>query len=242
VLQEAADAIAATDPGAAAEIQAEAPTPRCTAAVPPRSRSPRPERAVELAPPDEPRARCLAAIALGAAYVLNGRAEAADWLAEAAALIEATPALRDDVRLAALLGVPPTFLRTDQAGYAPLRRRSRSRASAAPPGCCRTRSSTSAWARSGAAAGPRPPPTSRRAAPRRRDRAARRRRHLPRRARAGVRAPRRPPPPRLAADALAQAGELAMPWFEAARCTPRATGVGRGALPEAVARSRRSCA
>ena len=123
VLQEAAEAIAASDPARAAEIQAEAAYAalhgRRAAEVTIRTA----ERAVELAPPDEPRARCLAAIALGAALVLNGRAEAADWLAEAAALIEATPALRDDVRLAALLGVPADVpARRREAGYAPLRR------------------------------------------------------------------------------------------------------------------------
>ena len=54
---------------------------------------------MELAPPDEPRARCLARDRAGRGATCSAaRAEAADWLAEAAALIEATPALRDDVR------------------------------------------------------------------------------------------------------------------------------------------------
>ena len=57
---------------------------------------------------------------MGAALVLGGRAEASDWLAEAAALIDGTPELRDDVRLAALLGVPAAFLRVERAGYRPL--------------------------------------------------------------------------------------------------------------------------
>ena len=48
------------------------------------------------------------------------RPGAADRLAEAAALIDSMPDLRDDVRLAALLGVPPTFMRVERAGYRPL--------------------------------------------------------------------------------------------------------------------------
>jgi DNA-binding CsgD family transcriptional regulator len=194
------------------------------------------ERAVELAPPDEPRARCLAAIALGAAYVLNGRAEAAEWLAEAAALIEATPALRDDVRLAALLGVPPTFLRTDQAGYAPLRRAvalalERSTAGVLPYALFYVGMGTfgsGRWAEAAA--------------------------HFEEGMRLGAETglpvdavtclaglarvyARRgdPAAAELAADALAQAGELAMPWFEAAALHAQGDlEWGRGALPEAV--------
>jgi tetratricopeptide (TPR) repeat protein len=120
VLQEAAEAIAEQQPAKAAEMLAEAAYaalhgPSATEGMDAIAR-----RAVALAPPDDPRARCLAAIALGAALVLAGRSEASDWLAEAAALIDATPELREDVRLAALLGVPATFLRAERAGYRPL--------------------------------------------------------------------------------------------------------------------------
>jgi DNA-binding CsgD family transcriptional regulator len=80
------------------------------------------ERAARLAPPDDPRARCLAAIAQGAALVLRGEAEAEERLREAAELIEATPALREDVRVAALLGVPAAFTRGGPEQYAPLER------------------------------------------------------------------------------------------------------------------------
>ena len=237
VLQEAADTIAGADPGRAAEIQAEAAYTalhgRRAAEVTIKTA----ERAVELAPLDEPRARCLAAIALGAAYVLNGRAEAADWLAEAAALIEATPALRDDVRLAALLGVPPTFLRTDQAGYAPLRRavalaRERGAAGVLPYALFYVGMGTfgsGRWAEAAA--------------------------HFEEGVRLGAETglpvdavtclaglarvyARRgdPAAAELAADALAQAGELAMPWFEAAALHAQGDiEWGRGALPEAVA-------
>jgi DNA-binding CsgD family transcriptional regulator len=120
ILQEAAEAIAGEQPSKAAEMFAEAAyaalhAPRAAADMERLAR-----RAVELAPPDDPRARCLAATALGAAHVLGGQADASDWLAEAAALIDVTPELREDVRLAALLGVPPTFLRADRASYRPL--------------------------------------------------------------------------------------------------------------------------
>jgi DNA-binding CsgD family transcriptional regulator len=80
------------------------------------------QRALELAPADDARARGLAAGTLGAALVLQGRPEAAEWLREAAAIVEATPALRDDVRLTALLGVPASFLRAGPEGYEPLAR------------------------------------------------------------------------------------------------------------------------
>ena len=122
VLQEAADAIAGEQPAKAAEMLAEAAYAGIhgPSAVGDMERIAR--RAVELAPADDPRARCLAAIALGAVLVLGGRAEASDWLAEASALIDETPALRQDVRLAALIGVPATFLRVERAGYRPLLR------------------------------------------------------------------------------------------------------------------------
>jgi DNA-binding CsgD family transcriptional regulator len=120
VLQEAADAIAGQQPAKAAEMHAEAAYAALHGSSAGEEMDRMARRAVELAPADDPRARCLAAIALGAALVLGGRAEASDWLAEAAALIDATPELRDDVRLAALLGVPATFLRAERAGYRPL--------------------------------------------------------------------------------------------------------------------------
>ena len=122
VLQEAAEAIAAEQPGKAAEMHAEAAYAAMhgPSAMEEIFRIAR--RAVELAPAGDPRARCLAAIALGAVLVLGGHAEGKDRLAEAAALIDATPELREDVRLAALLGVPATFLRVDRAGYRPLER------------------------------------------------------------------------------------------------------------------------
>ena len=50
------------------------------------------------------------------------RPDATARLREAAALIEQAPALRDDVRLAAWLGIPALFLRGAEADYAPLRR------------------------------------------------------------------------------------------------------------------------
>ncbi len=79
-------------------------------------------RAVALVPAGEPRARGLAATALGAKLVLQGRAEAAEWLAEAATLAETTAALREDPRLAALVGVPAAFLRSGPDAYEPLAR------------------------------------------------------------------------------------------------------------------------
>jgi DNA-binding CsgD family transcriptional regulator len=121
-LGDAAEAMAEARPPQAAEAQAEAAYTALHGRHAAEETLRTAERAVELAPDDDPRARCLAAIAMGAALVLNGRAEGADWLADAAALIEATPALRDELRLAALLGVPPTFLRVPSEGYAPLRR------------------------------------------------------------------------------------------------------------------------
>jgi len=122
VLQESAEAIAELRPAKAAEMLAEAAYTALHGPSATEDMDRLARRAVELAPPDDPRARCLAAIALGAALVLGGRPGAADRLAEAAALIEATPELRDDVRLAALLGVPATFLRVERAGYRPLAR------------------------------------------------------------------------------------------------------------------------
>ena len=120
VLQESAESIAEEQPAKAAEMLAEAAYAALHGPSAAEAMDRLARRAVELAPQDDPRARCLAAIAMGASLVLGGRPGAADWLAEAAALIDATPDLRDDVRLAALLGVPATFLRAQRAGYQPL--------------------------------------------------------------------------------------------------------------------------
>jgi DNA-binding CsgD family transcriptional regulator len=122
VLEEAADAIAAERPAKAAEMQAEAAYASLHGPNAADEMERIARRAVALAPPDNARARCLAAIALGAALVLGGQAEASEWLAEASALIDTTPELREDIRLAALLGVPATFLRVEHAGYRPLAR------------------------------------------------------------------------------------------------------------------------
>ena len=80
------------------------------------------QRAVELAPAEDLRARSIAATALGAVLVLRGEPEAASHLEEAAGLIAAAPELRDDVRLAAFLGVPASFRRGAPEEYAPLHR------------------------------------------------------------------------------------------------------------------------
>ena len=120
VLQEAAETIAAERPAKAAEMLAEAAYAALHGPSAVEQMDALARRAVELAPRDDPRSRCLAAIALGAALVIAGQTEASEWMAEAAALIEATPALRDDIRLAALLGVPATFLRAEREGYRPL--------------------------------------------------------------------------------------------------------------------------
>ena len=120
-------------------------------------------RALALAPAGAPRARGLAATALGAGLVIQGRAEAAEWLAEAAALA-------DDDRGAAR-GRPGSprwsASRPRSCAAAPThtsrwRGRSLSPVSAAPRGCCRSRCSSSASACSRARAGPRRRPTSRR--------------------------------------------------------------------------------
>jgi DNA-binding CsgD family transcriptional regulator len=119
-LREAGEAVAAEAPGKAAEMLAEA----AYAGLYGYSRAGEMEqiarRAVELAPPDDPRACGLAATALGAALVMGGRPEAADYLREATELIAQTPALRDDPRLSALLGVPAAFLRASAEQYEPL--------------------------------------------------------------------------------------------------------------------------
>jgi DNA-binding CsgD family transcriptional regulator len=120
VLCEAADAIADSDPARASEMLAEASYAAgfgsagevMVAAA---------RRAVELAPAEAVRARCMAATALGAALVLTGADGATEWLREAARLIDAARELRDDAGLAAWLGVPAAFLRGGAAEYEPLR-------------------------------------------------------------------------------------------------------------------------
>jgi DNA-binding CsgD family transcriptional regulator len=69
-----------------------------------------------------PRARCLACIALGAALVISGDPDGLAPFDEAAALIAGSPELRDDIGLAAWLGVVPAFTRPDVAQYEPLAR------------------------------------------------------------------------------------------------------------------------
>jgi DNA-binding CsgD family transcriptional regulator len=121
VLSYAAEAIASDDPGLASEMLAEAAyAAGYELAGEVMDRTSR--RAVALAPADDPRARCIAAIARGAVLVLRGDPEAADHLDEAFELIDSTPALRDDVRVGALLGVPTTFSRASGEKYAPLHR------------------------------------------------------------------------------------------------------------------------
>jgi ATP/maltotriose-dependent transcriptional regulator MalT len=121
VLTYAAEAIAGDDPGLASEMLAEAAyAAGYELAGEEMDRMSR--RAVELAPADDPRARCIAAIALGAVLVLRGDPEAADHLDEAFELIATTPVLRDDVRIGALLGVPAAFARAPAAQWAPLHR------------------------------------------------------------------------------------------------------------------------
>jgi DNA-binding CsgD family transcriptional regulator len=120
-LREAAEAIAAEAPAQAAEMLAEAAhTALYGHGLPDMEQLAR--RAVELAPPGDTRARSVATAALGAALVMTGRPEAASWLRDAAELVARTPALRDDPRLSALLGVPAIFLRAGSQQYEPLER------------------------------------------------------------------------------------------------------------------------
>jgi DNA-binding CsgD family transcriptional regulator len=121
VLSGAAEAIAGEDPAHAAEMLAEAAYAALYASVG-TEMDELARRAMELAPPGVPRARCVASIALGAALVLRGDPAASAPLEAAAALIAATPELREDVQLAAWLGVVPAFMRGDPAQYEPLAR------------------------------------------------------------------------------------------------------------------------
>ncbi len=121
-LHRGAEAIAAEDPAKAAAMLGEAAFATLYGPSPAVGIDQLSLRAVELAPASDPRARGLAATALGAGLVMQGRAEAARWLDEGAALAETTPALRDDPRTAALVGLPAAFLRSGPEAYEPLAR------------------------------------------------------------------------------------------------------------------------
>jgi DNA-binding CsgD family transcriptional regulator len=121
-LQRGAEASAADDPAKAAEMLAEAAFARLYGPSPAVGMEELGRRALALAPADDARARALVAAALGAGLVMQGRGEAAEWLDEAAALAATTPALRDDPRTAALIGIPAAFLRSGPDAYEPLAR------------------------------------------------------------------------------------------------------------------------
>ena len=121
VLRDAAALVEEDDPAGASEILAEA-TYAAIYGGAAEDLEAMARRAAALAPRDHTRALCLAASALGAALVLLARPDATARLQEASALIERAPALRDDVRLAAWLGIPALFLRGAAGDYAPLRR------------------------------------------------------------------------------------------------------------------------
>jgi len=121
VLRGAAAVVEEDDPARASEILAEATYAAIYGGVA-EGLEAMARRAAALAPEGHMRARCLAASALGAALVLLARPDATERLREAGALIEQAPALRDDVRLAAWLGIPALFLRGAEDDYAPLRR------------------------------------------------------------------------------------------------------------------------
>jgi DNA-binding CsgD family transcriptional regulator len=76
--------------------------------------------ALVLAPENAPKAQCVAWIAMGAARAIRGHPAASAPLERAAALIAGTPELREDVGLAAWLGVAPAYLRAPDAAYEPL--------------------------------------------------------------------------------------------------------------------------
>jgi DNA-binding CsgD family transcriptional regulator len=121
VLREGAEAVAADAPGRAAEMFAEAAFATVYGDLG-EEMDRLAQRAAALAPPGDARARCLATTALGAALVLRGQPDATAVLRQAARLAEATPELREDVRLAAWIGVAPAFMRADAEAYAPLER------------------------------------------------------------------------------------------------------------------------
>src|SRR4051794_31016567 len=118
VLREAGDGIAADDPARASEMLAEAAYAAGFASAN-RPSIAIARRAVALAPAGDARARCISAAALGATLVLAGDPSAADWLREAARLIDEAPELRDDVSMAAWLAVPAVFLRGRETDYGP---------------------------------------------------------------------------------------------------------------------------
>jgi DNA-binding CsgD family transcriptional regulator len=117
ILREAAEAAASSDPARAAEMLADATYAAVYIAGDMQALA---GRALELAPPDVPSARCVACIAWGAALVIRGDPSASAALEEARGLIAGTPELRDDIRLAAWLGVLPAFLRASLDQYGPL--------------------------------------------------------------------------------------------------------------------------
>jgi DNA-binding CsgD family transcriptional regulator len=119
VLTAAAEATAPDDPAAAAEMLAEAAY-AALYANPAADMDALAARALAVAPPDSARARATACVAAGAVGVLRGDPAADTLLAEAWELIESTPALRDDLALAAWLGVVPAFRRAALEEYVPL--------------------------------------------------------------------------------------------------------------------------
>ncbi|HEY7075199.1 MAG TPA: helix-turn-helix transcriptional regulator, partial [Solirubrobacteraceae bacterium] len=119
VLRDAADGIAGSDPARASEMLAEAAYAGFVSDIRPNIAIAR--RAVGLAPAGDARARCISTAALGATLVLAGDPAAADWLREAARLIDEAPELRDDVSMAGWLAVPAVFLRGPDTDYGPLR-------------------------------------------------------------------------------------------------------------------------
>jgi DNA-binding CsgD family transcriptional regulator len=121
-LDRGAEAIASEDPAKAAEMLAEAAFASLYGPQPAADVERLGRRALALVPAGEPRARGLAASMLGGGLVMQGDAEASRWLDEAATLTETTPALRDDPRIAALVGVPAAFLRSGPDTYVPLAR------------------------------------------------------------------------------------------------------------------------
>jgi DNA-binding CsgD family transcriptional regulator len=121
-LDRGADEIAAEDPAKAAEMLAEAAFASLYGPQPAADVERLGRRAIALVPAGAPRARGVAAAMLGCGLVMEGNGEAAEWLDEAASIATATPELRDDPRLAALVGVPAAFLRSGPDAYDPLAR------------------------------------------------------------------------------------------------------------------------
>ncbi|MEA2310164.1 MAG: hypothetical protein QOE28_132, partial [Solirubrobacteraceae bacterium] len=122
VLAEGGRAVAGESPGLAAVMLAEASNTAQLGRGVADEMTELAREAAALAPADDPRARCLAAIALGTALVMLGDPAAAAQLEEATTLIDSTPALRNDVRLAALPGIAAAYQRGGTEAYAPLER------------------------------------------------------------------------------------------------------------------------